>query len=94
MPIHFQNPSMYLVLISELWNEFFGSCNWTEFFFLKNQLCIDFLKIDPKLCSLVYDVNIFLFLDDDDEESTYEEEDHSQDHHTEVSNDKNPPKIN
>ena len=45
------------------------------------------------MCSLVYDVNIFLFLDDDDEESTYEEEDHSQDHHTEVSNDKNPPKI-
>ena len=47
----------------------------------------------PKLCSLVHDVNIFLILDDDDEESTYEEEDHSQDHHTEVSNDKNPPKI-
>ena len=50
--------------------------------------------MDPKLCSLVYDINIFLFLDEDDEESTYEEEDHSQDHHTEVSNDKKPPKIN
>ena len=35
--------------------------------------------MDPKLCSLVYDVSIFLFLDEDDE-STYEEEDHSQDH--------------
>ena len=46
----------------------------------------------PKLCSLVHDVNIFLILDDDDEESTYEEEDHSQDHHTEVSNDKKPTK--
>ena len=37
--------------------------------------------MDPKLCSLVYVVNICLFLDEDDEESTYEEEeDHSQDH--------------
>ena len=48
--------------------------------------------MDPKFCSLVYDIYIFLFLDDDDEESTYEEEDHSQDHHTEVTNDKEPAK--